>query len=145
MTIKTQLINIAVFLASLLMDMRGVLLSFVRRYGNAGFYAPTATESTPSNSKDTTQAMKLGEPCKLLPLSTDSNPDQRLQAICAGRVGLDSVMMDEWVQLVVLRMVVGAQTHLNVDVPYGGGLYSLHHHIEVADLPVQIQSLMEKQ
>jgi len=144
-TIRTQLTNIGVSLALLLTDIRGLVLSFVLRYGNVESFVPTATESTPSNSRDTTQRT-LYEPVSMTSQKSTvlqcSNPSDWINDIVNGRTALDSVRMDHWLQLVCMAMVEEKSVDLEVDVPYKGGLYSLHHCIKIINPPAQTSKIM---
>lgn len=72
----------------------------------------------------------------------DLNPDQRLDSIITGGVALDKVIMSEWLQLILMRMASRKETHLNVDLSYGGGMYSLHHCIEKINPPAETELLI---
>jgi len=138
MTIRTQLTNIAVFLASLLTAIRGALLYFVLRFGSVEFSAPIATESTPSNSRDTMPVQKSKTPSPSLPttmISKYEGPQDKLAAIVHGEIDLADVSLAEWIQLVTIHMASDQSTHLNVDIPYKGGLYLHHHCIEKIQMP----------
>lgn len=138
MTTRTLLTNIAVSLASLLTDIRGAVLYFVVRYGSAEFFAQIATESTPSSSRDTTPVQKSSTPSNLSPKTTSStyeNPQEKLAAIVHGEIDVANVSMAEWMQLVTIHMASSQSTHLNVDIPYKGGLYLHHHCIEKIQMP----------
>jgi hypothetical protein len=144
-TILSQLINIAVLGALLLTAIRGRLLSFVLKYGNAEYYAPAATESTPSSSKDTTQATKFRPASPRSQKATSltyENPSDWINDIINGRIACNDVRMDHWIQLTTMAMVDNSVAHLNLDVPYRGGVYSFHHCIKQINPPAQTDNIM---
>lgn len=145
MTIKTHLINIAVYLALSLTDIRGHLISYVRRSVNAESYVPTATESIPSSSKDTTPPQQSRKRFAISQPSMDSNPDAKIDAIINGKIGLEAVTMAEWVQLSIMRMANDRTAHMNVNLPYGGGMYLMHHCVEQANPPGDTGQIMEQE
>ena len=74
----------------------------------------------------------------------DSSPDERYDAVVNGTIGLDFITMAEWVQLSTIRMANNQAAHMNVEVPYGGGLYLLHHCVEAANPPGNTGEIMEQ-
>lgn len=145
MTIKTHLQSIAAFLVLSLTAIRGRLTSYVLRSESVESSAPTATESTQSNSKAITPAKPLKKRFVISAPSMDSNPEARIDAIINGRVGLDFVTMAEWVQLSIIRMANGKTAHMNVNISYGGGVYLMHHCVEQANPPGDTGQIMEQE
>ena len=76
--------------------------------------------------------------------SISLDPEQRFQQIVSGHVGIEDVTLAEWVQLVTMRMAEGVDSHLNVIVPYGGGIYDFHHCIEMINPPESTKSILEQ-
>jgi len=133
-------------LASSLMVTRGALLYCAVRFGNAESSALTATGSTPSNSKDTTQAKTYKTPLDLSLSDIGSrydSPHAAVNDVVHGRLGANEVMLDEWIQLTAMAMIEAQQPHLNIHIPYGGGLYEFHHCITVIKPPAPVQAIME--
>lgn len=145
MTIKTPLTSIAVSAISLLAAIRGHLLYFVLRYGSVECFAPTATESTPSSSKDTMPVMTYSGHSARLQENTDfrCDPDEKLRRLVEGCDSCDSVTLGEWLELVAIAALSGDQPQLNLDINHGGGIYSLHHCVTQLNLPTKIGPIME--
>lgn len=109
------------------------------------YSVPTATGSIPLNSRATTPAVQLKRRSVVLPVSMDSDPEKRMDAIIHGKIGLDFITMAEWVQLSIIRMANDETAHMNVIVPYGGGTYLLHHCVERANPPGDTGKIMEQE
>lgn len=146
MTIKILLTKSALSLASFLTVIRGAVLSCAVRFGSAEYCAQIVTENTPSSNKGTTPVKTSSKPFEIsredLGSSYD-NPFSRINDILHGRIGVDEVGLDEWIQLVAIAMVEQSQPHLNVDVMYGGGLYSVHHCIQTIRPPAPVAGITE--
>lgn len=147
MTIGTQLLKFAAFLVSLLTVMRGRLLYYVVRYGSAEYYAQIATASIQSNSRVITRPKASERPYvpSLKNISLPySNPNELVHDILRGRVGCDTIRLSEWLELVCMAMIDGRLSNLNIDIPYGGGLYSLHHCVKQIHPPESVDTIKER-
>lgn len=146
MTIGTQLLSCAAFLVSLLTVMRGRVLYFVVRYGSAEYYAQIATASIQSSSRAITPPQKSVRPSapslKNIPLPYD-NPSDLVNDIVRGRIGCDTIPLSEWLELVCMAMIDQRVPHLNLDIPYGGGLYSMHHCVKQIHPPESVAAIKE--
>ena len=145
MTIRVPLTRVGIFLASLLTDIRGHLLYFVLRFGSVESSVPIATEFTPSSSRDITPVTEFELPSRPLPMNTDSpsNPSEELHNIVTGKRGCDTVSLSEWMELVTMAMVEAQRAELNLDIPYGGGIYSFYHCIKQINPPAPTRPIME--
>lgn len=72
----------------------------------------------------------------------DSNPEKRFDEIVTGRIATDHVVMSEWLQLVLLRMMDKQESHLEILLPYGGNTFLMHHCIEQFNPPAQTEELL---
>lgn len=147
MTIKTRLLRIAAFLVSLLTVIRGRLLYYVVRYGSVEYSAQIATGSIQSSSKVITPLV-LSSPASVGSLKNLSSeydgPDAMLHDILVGKISCDKVSLSEWIELNAMAMIGGHQPHLNLDVPYGGGVYSFHHCIKKISPPTPVAPILEQ-
>lgn len=53
-----------------------------------------------------------------------------------GKTALKDVSMETWIQNTVMAMITQQQPHLDIEVPYGGGMYKFHHCIQTVNPPV---------
>ena len=44
--------------------------------------------------------------------------------------------MEQWIQGTIMAMIEKNQPHLDLEIPYGGGVYKFHHCIQVVNPPV---------
>jgi hypothetical protein len=76
--------------------------------------------------------------------STYDNANDRLNDIVNGRIACDQVLLSEWLQLVGLAAIEKKAAHLNVDMVYAGGVYSMHHVVKALRI-LPAKSIMENQ
>lgn len=145
MIIRTQLTSIAASLVLLLTAIRGRLLFCVLKYGSVVSSVRIATEYIQSNNKDTTLVTTYNEPSENLLVNTDltSNPEEELQGIIEGCQGADEISLGRWLQLITMASIGGDQKHINIDIPYGGGIYSMHHCVTKLIPPADVESITE--
>lgn len=150
MTIKTHLQKMLLWLASFLTASRGQVLACALRLQSAESSVRIVTSNTQSPSMATTPTMPSKPASVPLQVATNSiykDPQGRLHVrytdpfammhdLVTGKLPCSKIPMDKWIEGTVMAMVEKKQPELELEVPYGGGLYLFSHYIKTIRPPV---------
>ncbi len=75
--------------------------------------------------------------------STYDNPHDFVHDIVNGKVALESVPMNTWIEATLMAMVDKKQPHLDLTLGYGGGVYHFHHCVKTVNPPASAQAVLE--
>lgn len=64
------------------------------------------------------------------------DPYSLMHDLVNGKIPPAAIPMDKWIQGNIIAMVEKKQPSLELEVPYGGGLYLFHHYIKTINPPV---------
>lgn len=153
-TIMIPLIRVLISLASYLTAIRGALLYFVLKYSNAESSVLTATASIPCASKAISQTLIRKTRSESSQDDTDSPPTKTIEYhdpalflydVVNGKLACQHVPLDKWIEATIMTMDHKKATHLDLEIPYGGGLYQFHHCIKQINPPVSdVDTIMEE-
>lgn len=65
-----------------------------------------------------------------------TNPHDFVHDVVNGHLPPHAITMEQWIQGTIMAMITKNQPHLDLEIPYGGGLYKFHHCIQVVNPPV---------
>lgn len=138
-TIKTHQLRLVRSLVLYLTAIRGRLLLYALKLASAESSALTAIESILLNSKVTMLQRNSSEQLGSLQHAStlrSKHPHEFINDVINGKTALKDVSMETWIQNTVMAMITQQQPHLDIEVPYGGGMYKFHHCIQTVNPPV---------
>lgn len=113
---------------------------------NAVYYVQTATGSIPLSNKTITPTHKSPEPStkSLEILVSRSECEQKLNALRNGVLDLNSISVQEWIEMSYMSLFMNQELHLDVNIVDRGNVFHLHTCVQGVVPPVPTEKLGQK-
>lgn len=148
---RNLMIRSATSLISLLTAIRGHLLSFVLKCGNAELSVRTVIESTRSNNKATTPSKPSKPPSESLPPVTNSSSDfdgyhykdagEFLHDLQRGKIPMRAVTMEQFLLAHAWIAVDNNSPRIKQKMMINGGIYDMMFQIQSVKYPEEGRNL----